>query len=45
MGREAIDPEKARYPSIGECQGREVEVGVWVEEHPHKSRGCSEEMG
>jgi len=28
---EAIDPGRARYPSVGKCQGRETEVvGAWV---------------
>ena len=29
-GGEALDPEKARWPSVGECQDWEVGVGVWV---------------
>ena len=27
MGREALGPEKALCPSVGECQDREVGVG------------------
>jgi hypothetical protein len=27
MGGEALGPEKALCPSVGECQGREVGVG------------------
>jgi hypothetical protein len=39
MGGEVLGPVKAQCPSVGECQGREVGVGGWVEEHPHRSRG------
>lgn len=52
MGGEAIGPVKARCSSVGECQGREAIVCMWVGEHPHRSRGsgnrigvCEEEMG
>ena len=27
---------KARFPSVGKCQGAEVEVGGWEGEHPQK---------
>ena len=30
MGGEALGPEKARCPSVGECQDREAGVGEWV---------------
>jgi hypothetical protein len=30
MRGEALDPVKARYPSVGECQDREVGVGGLV---------------
>ena len=30
MGGEALGPEKALCPSVGECQDREVEVGGLV---------------
>jgi hypothetical protein len=30
MRGEALDPVKARCPSVGECQDREVEVGELV---------------
>jgi hypothetical protein len=30
MGGEALGPLEARCPSVGECQGSEVEVGEWV---------------
>ena len=30
MGREALSPVKALYPSVGECQGQEVGVGGLV---------------
>ena len=28
-GKDALGPVKARCPSVGECQGREVRVGGW----------------
>jgi hypothetical protein len=31
MGGEALGPVKARCPSVGECQGREAEMGGWVD--------------
>jgi len=34
MGGEALGPLKARCPSVGEFQGREVGVCGWVGEHP-----------
>ena len=30
MGGKALGPGKARCPSVGECQGRDVGVGVCV---------------
>jgi hypothetical protein len=39
MGGEALGPIKARCPSVEECQGWEVGVGGWVEEHLHRSWG------
>jgi hypothetical protein len=39
LGGEALSPVKARCPWVGECQGREVGVGGWVTEHPHRNRG------
>jgi hypothetical protein len=30
MRREALDPGKACYPSVGEFEGGEVGVGDWV---------------
>ena len=39
MGGEGIVPLKAQCHSVGECQGSEVGVGGWVEEHPHRDRG------
>ena len=38
MGEEALGPEKARCPSVGECQGGKVGVGVWVGVHPFRSK-------
>jgi hypothetical protein len=29
MGEEPLGPVKSGYPSVGECQGREVGVGGW----------------
>jgi len=39
IGGETLDPVKAHFPKVGECQ--EVEVGVdgWEWEHLHRSRG------
>jgi hypothetical protein len=39
MGGEALGLVKAQYPSVVECQGSEVGVGRWVEDHSHKIRG------
>jgi hypothetical protein len=39
MEVEALDPVKARCPSVGECHDREAGVGGWVREHPSRSRG------
>jgi hypothetical protein len=39
VGGEALGPLKVICPSIGECQGQEVEVGRLV------SRGRSERIG
>jgi hypothetical protein len=39
MGGEVLGPVKAQCPSVGECQGGEVGVGVWVKNNPHRSRG------
>jgi hypothetical protein len=39
MAGEALGAVKARYPSVGEFEGREAGVGRWVEEIPHRSRG------
>ena len=45
VGGEALGPVKARYPSVGQCQGGEVGVGEWVGEHPHRSRGREDGIG
>ena len=39
MGGEALGSVKALCPTVGECQGRKVEMSGWVVEHPHRSRG------
>jgi hypothetical protein len=45
MGGEALGPVKAQCPSVGECQGGEVGVGEWLEEHPHRRRGREDGTG
>ena len=45
MRAEALSPVKAPCSSVAECQDREVGVGRWVGEHPHRSRGKGYEMG
>ena len=39
MGGEALGPVKARCPSVGECQEREVGVGELVNEIGRFSEG------
>jgi hypothetical protein len=43
VGRAALGPEGALCPSVGQCQGRKMEVGGWVEEHPHRGGGGGED--
>ena len=38
MGEVALGPVKARCSSVGECEGREAGVDVWVGAHPQRSR-------
>jgi hypothetical protein len=38
MGGEDLSPMKARCPIVGQLGGREVVVGGWVGEHPHRSK-------
>ena len=38
MGEEVLGPVKARCPSFGDCEGKEVGLGELVETHPYKSR-------
>ena len=38
MGGESLGPVKAWFPSVDECLGAEARVGMWVGEHPHRSR-------
>jgi hypothetical protein len=42
MGGKALDPVKARCPSVGECKGREVGVARCVGTQCQRSR-CREE--
>jgi hypothetical protein len=40
MGGEALGPvTTVQYPSVGECEAKEVGMGWWVAEYPHRSRG------
>jgi hypothetical protein len=39
MGGEALGPEKAQWPSVGECEGQEAGMGRFM------SRGRGEEIG
>jgi hypothetical protein len=39
MGGEALGPEKAQCPNVGECQGGEVGMDGWFGEHPLRSKG------
>jgi hypothetical protein len=39
MGGDDLGPVKVRCPRVVECQGEEVRVGGWVEEHPHRRGG------
>jgi hypothetical protein len=41
----AIGPVKVWSPSVGECLVREVRIGVWVGERPHRSRGREDRIG
>jgi len=45
MGGEAFGLMKAWSPSVGEHQDREIEVGEWVGEQPHGSRGKRDGIG
>ena len=38
MRRVALGLVMAQCPSVGECQGREAEVGEQMHKHPHRSR-------
>ena len=42
MGGEALGPEKAGCPSVGECQDREAGVGGLVSRGKGRGRGTSE---
>jgi hypothetical protein len=45
IGEEALGPVKARFPSVGECQGGEVRVGGWGKEHHPRIRVRRDWMG
>ena len=40
MGGEALGPVKAQYPSIGDCQDRELGVGGLVSKGRRNGIGC-----
>jgi hypothetical protein len=40
MEGETLGLVKPWCPSVGECEGREVGVGRWVGDSPHRSRGA-----
>ena len=44
MGGKVLGPVKSQCPSVGEFEAREVGVGGWVGEHPHRSRGRGNEI-
>lgn len=39
MGEKVIGPIKACFPNRGKCQGIEVGVHGWEQEHTHRNRG------
>jgi hypothetical protein len=45
MGGKTLDPMKAQCPSVGEWEGREVGIGGWVGENPHRSSGRGNGIG
>ena len=45
MGGEPLGPGKAPHPSVGECEGGKLGVGVWAGEPPYRSRGRGEGVG
>jgi hypothetical protein len=45
MGEKALGPENVQCSNVGECQGREMGVGVWLSKHPHRSREMKDEVG
>jgi hypothetical protein len=45
MGEEALGLVKALCPSVGECQGREAEMGGWMGGNLHRSRGRGDGIG
>ena len=44
-GGKVIGSVKAGFSISGECQGRELRVGGWVGEHPHRSRWKRDGIG
>lgn len=41
----SLGPVNAQCPIVRKCQDREAEVGGWVGEHTHRSRGREMEEG
>jgi hypothetical protein len=44
-GTEALGPVKARFPSVGKCQGGKVGMGGWEGHHSHRSRRRGDWIG
>ena len=45
MKGEALDPRKVLCPSVREYQRRELGIGAFVNEYPHRSRKSKDGMG
>jgi hypothetical protein len=45
VGGEALGPESAWCPRVGECHSRKTEVHGWVGEHPHRCRWTGDGIG
>jgi len=42
MRGKALSSGEAQCPNIEKCHSGQVEMGGWVEEHPHRSKGREE---